>query len=86
MNNNNIKITYCLCPKNWQNAYISITSVLKNTKHHVGLYLTHNDWLSEDVKKYFKNLDNLYNNVTIKYAYIGDKIKTRGVLYDSLFS
>lgn len=73
MNNNNIKITYCLCSNNWQNAYISITSVLNNTSHHVELYLTHNDWLTIEVKKYFESLDNLYNNVTIKFAYIGDK-------------
>lgn len=73
MEQNNIKISYCLCGNNWEKAYISILSLLENNKeNNIFLYLTHDNWLNEcdDIYLLFQSLENDWCNLKIKFIYI----------------
>lgn len=65
-----INISYCLCETNWQRVYVSILSLIKNTKHSISLYLTHDEWLNDERKTLFKDLENSNSNLEINFVFI----------------
>ncbi len=69
-----INISYCLCEVNWQKVYLSIISLAETTKHKINIYITFDNWLKDEIKNLFLDLDSKYDYLNIIFVYVDEKL------------
>ncbi len=71
---NTINISYCLCETNWQKVYLSILSLAKTTKHQINIYITFDNWLKDNIKNLFLDLDRKNDILNIIFVFVDEKL------------